>query len=327
MKKIILGNIKIITTKGLGNELFFYLFYLNLKSMKFNPSLISISGISLDKILNLTDETVVISNGYLFYKSITKISSFWAYQYLRIRSLFMRFFSIIQESKTNHNLKLVLDKSSILPSGLPSGFYTETTLMNLLRNNGFEIIDRHRNYTFSGYWGNKQFLKEELVSQIRSRLFDVNLNISKNLFNSLISDSFTPVAVHIRGGDFNRLKNFNFINVSYYNLAIEKVNNILNTKTEFFIFTDDLDKFALVESAFFNQNYRLVSSHDFSKDFYLLMQFTNFILSNSTFSLWASILSNFEGKIIIRPTPLVLGLEDTMIFGNEILISYEDFKT
>lgn len=190
---------------------------------------------------------------------------------------------------------------------------------------GLFRIDTKKKYTFSGYWHHHSLIREDLIQSIRSRIRPLEISEALFIFNSLTSIDSIPVACHVRGGDFERLKSVSFLNEKYYKIAIKKSEELLGKKLKFFLFTDDLDKLGKIRPAFESKNYEIISTDDFHKDFLLMMNFKNFILSNSTFSLWASLLSVESNKLIIRPTPMNLDLVDGLIIGNEILIDKSSF--
>ena len=128
--------------------------------------------------------------------------------------------------------------------------------------------------------------------------------MSENYFkikNKIINNSHS-VAMHVRKDDYLIKKNTNIyenITKSYYENSIDYFkNNLPNNKL--YIFSDDTN---WVKN---NLNFKdsiLISKYNLNtiEEFDLLSNFKNIVLSNSTFSLWASLLNNKNNKKIITP--------------------------
>lgn len=307
---------------GLGNELFFLLLYLNFKKQGYKPSLLVISKLNLNKIIDLTNDSILYSTSYKIYQSVKKKNNYLAHQILRTRSLYYKYYlglvKFVSEIKLFAAMKL--------NSPLLSGFYFDTSLLRYSNRLDLLSLSLEKNYTFTGYWQHYSIVKDDLIQSIREQLHPFEINQALGIYDSLKETNKTIIAVHVRGGDFERLESASFLNKKYYELAIKKSEELLGENLKFYLFTDDLVKLETIIPAFFSKNYQIISSVDFHKDFFLLMNFSNFILSNSTFSFWASLLSDKHNKIIIRPTPMNLDLVDELILGNEILINKDLFQ-
>lgn len=98
-------------------------------------------------------------------------------------------------------------------------------------------------------------------------------------------------AVHVRREDYLKLKDYHYnLEVEYYLKAMQSLPGF-----HFVCFSDDIN--------WCKEN---IPAHTFIKDetpveFHLMSYCKNFIIANSTFSWWASWLSNNESKIIIAP--------------------------
>lgn len=116
------------------------------------------------------------------------------------------------------------------------------------------------------------------------------------------------VALHIRRGDYlsdRWREKLHVCNREYYlnsiSIILEKVDNPL-----FFIFTTNCE-----DAKWVRENYTFIPEgsffvpHEFSdfEHFSLMAACRHFIISNSTFSWWASYLSDNKAKIIVAPEP------------------------
>jgi hypothetical protein len=120
--------------------------------------------------------------------------------------------------------------------------------------------------------------------------FNIDLNEkSKEVFNNYPVEDYCYV--HLRGTDYKNHSHW-FLDSDYYFKAFEKVKES-NPNISFLIITDDID-----ESKKLFPNIDCISN-DMVTDFITLLNSEHIIISNSTFSWWASWLKN--KKTIIAP--------------------------
>lgn len=166
-------------------------------------------------------------------------------------------------------------------------------------NEIFNLDYKNKNYFFNGYWQSYKYFIDYLP-EIRSELNLVNyLNISKNLFKEISSDS--SVCLHVRGGDYRTEPFLSFnglLDHNYYNIAVNKLKQNVEIK-KIFIFTDDIEYLEII-SKNFNFDFQTISFHNTKtaiEDFAILSLSKNIIISNSTFAWWASMLTD-KARII-----------------------------
>lgn len=117
-------------------------------------------------------------------------------------------------------------------------------------------------------------------------------------------DSSESVCVHIRRGDYldEKWSYLNVCNDYYYESAIKMIQKQVHNPT-FFIFSNSSEDIIWIK-----RNYKIprtaryidLNNPDY-EDFRLMCHCKHFIISNSTFSWWASFLSKNKDKIIIAP--------------------------
>lgn len=97
--------------------------------------------------------------------------------------------------------------------------------------------------------------------------------------------------IHVRGSDYLKLKDYHYnLEADYYQSAAD----IMGQKN-FYIFTDDLPHAKTI----FGENENYVQTGKAHLDFFLMQRFKSFIIANSSFSWWASVLS--QSKNVIAP--------------------------
>lgn len=152
-----------------------------------------------------------------------------------------------------------------------------------------------------GYWHNCSYLyniKGLLKEEFKPKLSSFKLtDFSKKIIN--VKNS---VAIHIRRGDYITNGNYEICSTNYFLNAIKKISNEL-INPEFFIFSDDLE-FAKREiiinlPVHFSVNYNTDISN--IEDFFNMTLCKHHIISNSTFSWWASWLNVYPKNIVIIP--------------------------
>jgi len=111
--------------------------------------------------------------------------------------------------------------------------------------------------------------------------------------------SVNAVCVHLRVGDYKTAKNkrFDVIRPEYVQRAVECIKcTVINPV--FFVFTNDVDS---VEKDYKIENAVYVTGLKDYQDMRLMESCKHFIISNSTFSWWASFLADYENKMVIVP--------------------------
>ena len=163
--------------------------------------------------------------------------------------------------------------------------------------------NKNGNYYIDGYWQNINFFLEN--NETLNNIFEVNSNFLSQKYYKLkneITDNNNIVCLHMRKGDYLKKQNlliYEKVNLDYYQNALK----ILQKKfpnIKIYIFSDDykwVTKNFICKNSIMMNNYKLSSIEEFS----LMRKFSKIIIANSTYSLWASILNDFNSKLIICP--------------------------
>lgn len=190
-------------------------------------------------------------------------------------------------------------------------FYRGIKLSFLLKGIMFQEGTKYKEYKYSKFMnslyvvGSWQSLK--YFSNVRKLVKDIFIHVlgynnKNNLDNS--------VALHIRRGDYlsNRWsKDLVVCGVNYYSNSVSFINNTLDeTILKYYVYTNNKKDLIWIQNNYtFLKHYDVEyvdGSFDTITDFTKMMRHEHFILSNSTFSWWASFLKHSDSGLILAPS-------------------------
>ena len=186
-----------------------------------------------------------------------------------------------------------------------SSFRTFSKILKYGFENQEYVIQQNKNYSYiDGYWQNLgyfQDLKNELINELKYKW----TMTEKQTYILALMEQCNSVAVHVRRGDYLTLDNSNYFNIlrkdEYYDIAMRMMRQNFDD-VKFFFFSDDIrwckENFKEYKNTIFVDSE--ISSTGL-EDFELMKKCKHFIISNSTFSWWASWLSDNDGKCAIAP--------------------------
>lgn len=251
-------------TGGLGNQMFIYALYLQMKK-RFSSVQIDLSdmvhykvhhGYEMNRIFNLPKTEFCIN------QKLKKVLEFL-------------FFKTILERKQNGSLK-AYTKKYIWPFIYFKGFYQSEKYFS-------EIKDEIRQaFTFNLNIANAQSL--EMMKQIDA--------------------DDKAVSLHIRRGDYLQPKHWESIGcvcqLPYYQNALSELEKRIPNPS-YYVFSDDIDwvkeNIPLENATYINWN----KGEDSWQDMMLMSHCRNHIICNSTFSWWGAWLNPRKDKVVIIP--------------------------
>lgn len=269
---MIIGRIK----GGLGNQLFIYSFIYYL-AKKFNTEF----SFDINDYKHNLDKRNLLINNFKIELQICKESN-------------------LKKFRKNSNFKFYEKFKKILNI---NSFNSNIIYENeYLKKNKFENLN-FEDFYFDGYWQDIKYFKnnyEVLNSnfQLKKEFISENyLEIKNKIINNNQS-----IAMHVRKDDYLNNKNINIyedVTNSYYQNSLDYFKKII-PNYQLYIFSDDTN---WVQKNLNFKNSILISNFSLNtiEEFDLISSFKNVILSNSTFSLWASMLNNNNNKIILTP--------------------------
>ena len=268
---------------GLGNQLFQTAAFLKYRSKREKVIISFLGDIHMPKRENCLN--------YIF-----EIPDWLYYDHSRKINLFTRF----------------LARSS---AGLRFGSYTPYIGVNdrnfYLKNSNFF---NKKILFFDGYFINNWNYEQmyELFNQLKLRPISLNREHIKICNENVI--------IHIRGGDFLKIKHLNICDNSYYKKAIEyalrKGFNTFKVISEDRKYGKEIIK--EMKKYFTDLKISILKSNSIKNDFNIIRSSNLAILSNSTFSWWASFLSNSKKEFLV-PSNFSIK-EKRIILPNENII-------
>ncbi len=144
-------------------------------------------------------------------------------------------------------------------------------------------------------------IRQQMIALLNSNkeLIDTVKTKYEEIKQTLGATDDEMVSVHIRRTDFIYLQTFNYIlQFDYYTQAL----NIINKK-KLVIFSDDIEwcKENITPALYPYEAIYFVDINNVEKEFLLMSMIKHNVIANSTFSTWASFISQHEDKIIIAP--------------------------
>lgn len=178
-------------------------------------------------------------------------------------------------------------------------FFERNTLFD---KNIFNINTKNTIFYY-GYWQSIFYF-----DHIKSLLHDEfnQINIREEKINKFIKNNINEntVAIHIRGGDMEDDALMEYVPFNFYVKSIEYLKK-KNKNLSFHIFTDDIKYAKKEKEKIFTNNEKVDYIYDLGltdlEEFNLMRNYRLYILARSTFSWWASYLSNINRKKVILP--------------------------
>jgi hypothetical protein len=190
---------------------------------------------------------------------------------------------------------LILDDSKwFAGQGKSPRIYKETIFKN------FEYVDKGKKINVQEY-NEPKFDYVEIPNfdnDIKLVGYYQSLKYFEEIKDEFISKLWLPyypffkdsVAVHIRRGDYLKYKRYNICDTNYFRENIKKFQN-----KKIHIFTDSKE---YVVKEFCCDNIEIIQTESELNDLASMSNYDNLIISNSTFSWWASLLGVKKEKII-----------------------------
>ena len=178
----------------------------------------------------------------------------------------------------------------------------------------FEIIkSKKRTKYIYGNYENYKYVKD-ILDDLRDEFEVVSPASDENAKKMSELDSCEAVCVHIRRGDYldPKWRSLNVCTFDYYQNAMNEIQK-KHPDAKFYIFSNThKDIMWISENYHFSQdvNYVDLGNTDY-EELRLMTHCKHFIISNSTFSWWAAVLSKSENKIVAAPEKWILNKEAT----------------
>jgi hypothetical protein len=157
----------------------------------------------------------------------------------------------------------------------------------------FYINDIKKYNKFWGYWHNLKFIENQ-------KDFIANSLIKNTLYSENLKDNIGKTLIHIRKSDYKIINEV--LPKTYYLESLEIIKNSVGLNS-YDIFIDE-ENYDYQDDIFQNaSNVYCDMNEDPIITFSKMMNYSNYILANSTFSLFPAFLSENEGSKILYPQP------------------------
>lgn len=250
--------------------------------------------------------------------------------YLKKNGLNPKLFIFNSSQSNNHNFYMIDHKNfnlqTISPlteiilkkvNGINFGlkyFFTVYDYENTAQIKNLEFKNKKLVTSFNSFWQDKYFV-DEVFDEFKSGLFKTQ--IFKEGFNKQKTKGSTML--HIRRGDHTF-----FLPLSYYTDALSQARKIDGFTYD--IFTDDPEwvkaqkDFTDAQNIYGPQQNEDIKS-DTYKTFSKMLNYENFIISNSSYSWWAAKIAENDNSNIFYPFPYWPALEPDILYDNWIRVN------
>ena len=223
----------------------------------------------------------------------------------------------------NHRIEVTESNRLVRAFGVLNRLTRKSSKIGSLVSNVFSVVQTNcPSETFqltvnpprfvNGYFQSTKLVEENLDRYKDELIIATETVVEKVNFRELTA--INRKMIHIRRGDF--IENKRTVGL----LSIEYFANQIETGEKVTILTDAISDDPEIERTFPNALILGADSLDTWASFSLLSQASYLIISNSTFSWWAGVISNARGGRVVAPQPWTL----TSIYGDNYL-AYEKF--
>lgn len=263
---------------GLGNQMFQYAFYLNLKNRG-------------------TDVKMDISGLDLYLDSFGRGDIWDAFCVNRDFASANEIQELLKnENKIINKLQMKIFKYSNTHYVQRNPFYFNTDIFNM------------DNIYLDGYWQNEKYFigyREKILNHFKIKK---ELSNDNKLYLDMINSSQQSVSLHIRLGDYlektNKKIYGDICTPEYYKKAVKYFEKTYKNPV-FFIFSNDVKN---IKPFMDSKKYILVNCNNEKNawaDLYLMSKCKHNIIANSTFSWWGAWLNQNEKKTVMAPSKMM----------------------
>lgn len=269
---------------GLGNQMFQYAFYRNLKAIG-KHAVIDLNWFKKNKMRPLK-----IWQAFDLPENEKEIESFFLFSKLTDLPFLIKSINWILSKSTNYQL-INLNKNKYHIK--ENDFFYSNAYVNI------------RKGYLDGYWQSEDYFSN-ITSEI-PKLFKFNPIDNESVLKTqaLILSSNRNTSLHWRRGDYVGHKSLGLNLENYFKRALNKMIETKSIK-DVFVFTEDTEWVKEKFSDYgLNLNYHFISealeNHEDYHELYLMTQCKSNIISNSSFSWWGAYLNQNKDKTVIAP--------------------------
>ena len=183
-----------------------------------------------------------------------------------------------------------------------------------------KVLEKERAY-FIGCWQSEKYFKD-IKEEVRKAFTFRNIKLYPKMkeYEEKMQNT-NSVSLHIRRGDYLQVSEVygGICTEEYYAKAMKQMEEDI-TDCHFFVFTNDV---AWVKEHYQQENVTIVEGNDEDTgyiDMYLMTQCKHYILANSSFSWWGCYLNPSKEKKVIAPSQWFNGRDCRDIYTDEMKI-------
>jgi len=179
-----------------------------------------------------------------------------------------------------------------------------------IENNAYSFdstIFKRKNIDLIGFFQNLSYYENylsEIITELRPNPKILNQSYNYIVDNIGEQNIDNTICVHVRRGDYKNLQNlYGYLDTNYFNYIIKSIE-----PSYIFIISDEIDlvKHEFIDCKELKKHKKVIfiDNLDIYHEFYIMYLCRHGIISNSSFSWWSKVLSNYlNDKIIYIPKP------------------------
>lgn len=197
-------------------------------------------------------------------------------------------------------------KTSIFPSSILQFLTIFGTNIDRIKENEpyiFQDLEiKNDQVILKGYWQSFRYfmdIQEELRGFLLKFLKSQNSGLD-TIINYSPNYNQVNIAVHVRRGDYLKLKTYGLLSNNYYSNAVNYFQE-LYPQARFLIFSDDINLVRVEKLFHIPVIYIEPRNPSSMHSLFLMSQCDHFITANSSFSWWAAFLGSHYNKTVTTP--------------------------
>lgn len=279
-------------TGGLGNQMFQYAYLRHfLKHFPDTEVVVDISSYKSDELRDFALNHFNIDKNWDYKDAKNEINKTFRCRFI-LRKVLSRLLPAADRANNDF-------ETCTMPYSIK---YRLLNMMGLYCHYYSRYMKLHRSFFttkfISGMW-HSHYLIDDVLEEVKKDFVLVEKLSDRNQYFVKKMQETNSVCVHVRRGDYLKIPKYWVCDADYYRNAVSRAKSELENPV-FFFFSDDIQWAKETFGSGDNLVYMEEQNSDYV-DFSVMSSAKHFIISNSTYSWWASTCGSYEEKRVFAP--------------------------